>query len=127
MSLLRWSGRRRPRPIDRAGRVPLAPVRRRGGGPQGDPVRGAVAVTGRFTGGRGMTARQLLRILVGIASAATVALAASVAIAAASPQPESGLGLPRDVSSEGHRIDWLMGVTNVLTGILFLIMLGWIL
>jgi cytochrome c oxidase subunit 2 len=35
--------------------------------------------------------------------------------------------LPVDASVEGHRIDWLMGVTNVLTGILFLIMFGWIL
>jgi cytochrome c oxidase subunit 2 len=49
------------------------------------------------------------------------------AAASAAPQPGSGYGLPRDVSVEGHRIDWLINVTNVMTAILFLITLGWIL
>lgn len=46
--------------------------------------------------------------------------------ALATPQPGSGIGLPVDVSAEGHRIDWLIQVTNVLTGILFVIMTGWL-
>ena len=49
------------------------------------------------------------------------------ATAAAKPQPGVGYGLPVDASKEGHRIDWLMNVTNWMTGILFLIMFGWIL
>lgn len=63
------------------------------------------------------------------ASGTLVALGLSLQAAAAwgAPQPEAGIGLPRDVSVEGHRIDWLIGVTNVLTGILFLVMFGWIL
>jgi cytochrome c oxidase subunit 2 len=72
-----------------------------------------------------MTARRLLRAVTGLATSVGAVLTASIAMA--EPQPESGLGLPRDVSADGHRIDWLMGFTNVLTGILFLIMVGWIL
>jgi cytochrome c oxidase subunit 2 len=72
-----------------------------------------------------MTARRLLRAVTGLATSAGAVLTAS--IAAAAPQPGSGYGLPRDVSEHGHRIDWLMGVTNIITGVLFLIMLGWIL
>jgi cytochrome c oxidase subunit II len=49
------------------------------------------------------------------------------ATAAAKPQPGVGFGLPVDASKEGHRIDWLMNVTNWMTGFLFLIMFGWIL
>ncbi len=45
----------------------------------------------------------------------------------AKPQPGSGIGLPVDASVEGHRIDWLMNITNIMTGILFLIMFGWLL
>lgn len=37
-----------------------------------------------------------------------------------------GLGLPPDASAHGHRIDWLINVTNILTAILFVIMAGWI-
>lgn len=55
-----------------------------------------------------------------------LALAASAA-AWAAPQPEAGIGLPRDASVEGHRIDWLIGVTNVLTAILFVFMVVWLL
>ena len=32
---------------------------------------------------------------------------------------EEGLGLPRDASRDGHRIDWLINVTNVFVIILF--------
>src|SRR6185369_9720033 len=72
----------------------------------------------------GMTARRLLRAVTGLATSVGAVLTAS--IAAAAPQPGSGYGLPVDVSADGHRIDWLIGVTNVLTGILFIIMVGWI-
>ncbi len=71
-----------------------------------------------------MTTKRLVRAAAGLAAGAAV-LAAS-AIAPAKPQPGSGIGLPVDVSVDGHRIDWLIGVTNVLTGILFLIMTGWL-
>ena len=43
------------------------------------------------------------------------------------PQPESGWGLPRDFSVDGHRIDWLIEVTMVFTVILFVIMCVWML
>jgi cytochrome c oxidase subunit II len=55
-----------------------------------------------------------------------VAVWALSATAAAKPQPGTGISLPVDASTEGHRIDWLMNVTNWMTGILFLIMFGWI-
>lgn len=71
-----------------------------------------------------MTVRRLKRAVLALA-AITVALAAT-GFALAAPQPGSGYGLPHDASSEGHRIDWLIGVTNGLTGILFLIMAGWL-
>jgi cytochrome c oxidase subunit II len=45
----------------------------------------------------------------------------------AKPSGEPGVGLPRDVSLEGHRIDWLLQVTNVFIVILFVIMCGWML
>jgi cytochrome c oxidase subunit II len=46
-------------------------------------------------------------------------------LAQAAPQPESGWGYPRDVSVEGYRIDWLLNVTSIFVGILFLIMAIW--
>jgi cytochrome c oxidase subunit 2 len=62
------------------------------------------------------------------AAAAAFAVVSAVAgVALAKPQPGSGIALPVDVSVEGHRIDWLINVTNVLTGILFVVMTGWIL
>ncbi len=67
--------------------------------------------------------------LVSKPGAALTALGLSLTLAGAAfaaPQPGTGYGLPIDASIEGHRIDWLIGVTNVLTGILFLIMFGWI-
>jgi cytochrome c oxidase subunit 2 len=48
-------------------------------------------------------------------------------LAGAAPQPETGLGLPRDVSAEGHRIDWLIQVTMAFTAALFVIMCVWML
>jgi cytochrome c oxidase subunit 2 len=46
-------------------------------------------------------------------------------LAQAAPQPESGWGLPRDISQEGHRIDWLIQITGIFTAILFVIMCVW--
>jgi len=46
-------------------------------------------------------------------------------LARAAPQPESGWGYPRDVSVEGHRIDWLLNVTSIFVGILFVVMAVW--
>ncbi len=45
----------------------------------------------------------------------------------AKPQPGVGIGLPIDASADGHRIDWLIGVTNGITGVLFVAMTAWIL
>jgi cytochrome c oxidase subunit 2 len=43
----------------------------------------------------------------------------------AAPQPETGWGMPRDVSLDGWRIDWLINITTVFVGILFVIMCVW--
>jgi cytochrome c oxidase subunit 2 len=48
-----------------------------------------------------------------------------VGLAFAEVQPESGFGLPRDVSLDGWRIDWLIQVTTIFVGILFFIMCVW--
>jgi cytochrome c oxidase subunit 2 len=45
--------------------------------------------------------------------------------ARAAVQPESGLGLPRDVSQNGHLVDWLINITSVFNLILFAIMCAW--
>ncbi len=45
--------------------------------------------------------------------------------ALAEPQPEAGIGLPRDVSLDGHRIDWLIEITMIFCAILFVIMVIW--
>lgn len=66
-----------------------------------------------------------LRSLPAIAAGAVALMATGYAFAR--PQPGEGFGLPRDVSLDGHRIDWLIGVTNVLTAILFVFMTGWLL
>jgi len=52
-------------------------------------------------------------------------LLSAVRPAAAVVQPESGVGLPRDVSANGHLIDWLMNITHVFNIILFIIMCVW--
>jgi cytochrome c oxidase subunit II len=54
---------------------------------------------------------------------ATVLLASAAAFA--DVQPEAGIGLPRDVSVEGWRIDWLMNWTHAFNIILFVIMCVW--
>jgi cytochrome c oxidase subunit 2 len=58
---------------------------------------------------------------------ALAAAAASLAPAGAGAEvmPERGMGLPRDVSYDGHRIDWLIDVTNVFVVILFVVMCVW--
>ena len=45
--------------------------------------------------------------------------------ALAAVRPESGIGLPRDASLSGHRIDWLINITSVFNLILFIIMCVW--
>ena len=52
-------------------------------------------------------------------------LAALPAIAAATPQRGSGYGMPRDVSLEGHRIDYLINSVSIPIVLLFLIMVAW--
>lgn len=72
-----------------------------------------------------MTANTLFRRGAGLLSGALAILASSMVYAA--PQPESGIGLPRDISVEGHRIDWLIRVTGLFVTILFVIMCIWML
>jgi len=62
---------------------------------------------------------RLVRLAVG------VGLLLLPAIGRAAVEPESGLGLPRDVSKNGHLVDWLMNITNVFNIILFIIMCVW--
>ena len=62
------------------------------------------------------------RLIFALSSAALTALPA---IAAAVPQPESGYGMPRDVSLEGHRIDFLINTVTVPIVLLFVIMVAW--
>jgi cytochrome c oxidase subunit 2 len=70
-----------------------------------------------------MTASKLVRSGAAVAAGAIASLLSGLALAA--PVPESGLGLPRDVSHEGHRIDWLIQVTMGFVVILFVIMCIW--
>ena len=56
-------------------------------------------------------------------NAAAVLLVACAAFGAV--QPESGIGFPRDVSEDGWRVDWLIQITSVFIGILFVIMCVW--
>jgi cytochrome c oxidase subunit II len=65
----------------------------------------------------------LLKRGTAVAAAAVASLYAGLALGA--PLPEAGLGLPRDVSQEGHRIDWLIEVTMGFVVILFVIMCVW--
>src|SRR5262249_54261935 len=57
-------------------------------------------------------------VLLGLLLAAQTAHAGSVA-------PEAGVGLPRDVSADGWRIDWLIHTTSIFVIILFVIMCVW--
>lgn len=72
-----------------------------------------------------MTAKRLFRRAYATAFGSLAMFAASLAYAA--PQPESGYGMPRDASVEGHRIDWLIKITGLFTAILFVIMCIWML
>src|SRR4051794_39739752 len=71
---------------------------------------------------RGLS-RRLFRSGVAMAAAAVGPLGARLAQAA--PVPEAGIGLPRDVSLDGHRIDWLIQITMGFVVILFVIMCIW--
>ncbi len=44
--------------------------------------------------------------------------------AGAAPLAEAGYGLPRDVSLDGHHVDWLLHFTLGSTGLIFLVVLG---
>lgn len=59
------------------------------------------------------------------ALAAIAGPALSAASAFAAPKPETGWHPPRDVSLDGHRIDWLLNVTNLFIFILFVVMVIW--
>ena len=69
--------------------------------------------------------RRLRHAAAALGVAAASGLSAS-APALAAPLPEEGIGLPRDVSLDGHRIDWLIQVTMGFVVILFVIMCVWI-
>jgi cytochrome c oxidase subunit II len=58
---------------------------------------------------------------------AALALAASPSLSSAAVQPERGIGLPRDVSLHGERIDWLIQVTGIFVIVLFVVMVIWML
>ena len=64
-----------------------------------------------------------IRRLVASATGLSTALIASVVLA--DPIPEDGWGMPRDASVDGHRIDWLINVTNGFVILLFIIMCIW--
>jgi cytochrome c oxidase subunit 2 len=70
-----------------------------------------------------MLSNRVPRMVLSAAMAAGALLTAWAA--GAGPVPETGIGLPRDVSAEGHRIDWLIKVTGGFTAILFVIMCVW--
>jgi cytochrome c oxidase subunit II len=63
--------------------------------------------------------RYLARAALGLSGLAAALYAGA---AAAEPQPELGWGLPRDVSTEGWRIDQLLYSTTVFVVILFVVM-----
>ncbi len=55
----------------------------------------------------------------------SLSLMALAAPAFGAVQPGSGYGFPRDVSVDGWRIDWLINVTSVFVGGLFIVMCLW--
>jgi len=69
--------------------------------------------------------KRFRRLAAARTTAAAMLLWATLAHAA--PEVGHGLAMPRDVSTEGHRIDWLIHVTLVFIAILFAIMVGWML
>ena len=67
--------------------------------------------------------RFVKRLMAGGGALAVLALAR---VAHAAPQRESSAwSLPRDVSRDGYRIDWLINITTIFCIILFVIMCGW--
>ena len=67
--------------------------------------------------------RRPVRRIAGAGALAAAALVlAAAGLAHAAPKPETGWGYPRDVSVDGYRIDWLLNVTSIFVGILFVIM-----
>lgn len=70
-----------------------------------------------------MLAKRVAQMALSVAAFAAAWLTAIAA--GAGPVPETGIGLPRDVSVEGHRIDWLIKVTGGFVTILFVIMCVW--
>jgi cytochrome c oxidase subunit 2 len=67
--------------------------------------------------------RSLLR-LPGAAAAFGV-LALSEVAALAAPRAENSFFPPHDASTDGHRVDWLISITNVFITVLFVIMVIW--
>jgi cytochrome c oxidase subunit II len=68
------------------------------------------------------------RLIRGLSPLAGAAVLAAAGAAHATPLGEKGGfwgGLPRDVSVDGHRIDWLIQVTGVFVTILFVITCIW--
>jgi len=55
----------------------------------------------------------------------TALLAVLPSIAAAAPDGETGYGMPRDFSLEGHRIDFLINSVSIPIILIFLIMVAW--
>lgn len=55
----------------------------------------------------------------------TLVALTSATFANAAPVPATEWGLPRDVSVEGHKIDWLMNATTFFITILFVVMCVW--
>ena len=70
-----------------------------------------------------MLKEQLMKNTLRTITTLVISLIASVASAA--PIPEDGWGLPRDVSVDGHRIDWLIEATTFFIVILFAVMCIW--
>jgi len=62
----------------------------------------------------------------GQARATVLALGVFVAGTAAAVEREAGIGLPRDASVDGWRIDWLMNWTHVFNLILFFTLCVWL-
>ncbi len=62
------------------------------------------------------------RLIVPLASGLLSALSS---IAAAAPAGETGYGMPRDFSLEGHRIDFLINSVSIPIILLFVIMVAW--
>ena len=60
-----------------------------------------------------------------LATAAGLLTMLAASVAHADPIPEDGWGMPRDLSRDGHRIDWLIDVTNYFVLFLFVVMCAW--